>query len=260
MDLAVWQIILLVILAACTILDALTLVIGLNFPVITGTLAGIIMGDMVLGLAIGATLQLMVLGVGTYGGASIPDFTTGAIVGTVFAVLSGQDAEFAIGLAIPVGLLMVQLDILARFTNTFFLHRIDSNIASGNISAVKRNIWYGALPWALSRAVPVFIMLTFGQSVVDFILNEIPEWLMGGLSCSGWNSSGSWYCDSPSLLTNKQIRRLFDYRICSSSLSKSTNARRSANWCSISNHLLQTKFQKSSSCRSKWRSASWGGE
>lgn len=61
MDLAVWQIILLVILAACTILDALTLVIGLNFPVITGTLAGIIMGDMVLGLAIGATLQLMVL-------------------------------------------------------------------------------------------------------------------------------------------------------------------------------------------------------
>ncbi len=53
MDLAVWQIILLVILAACTILDALTLVIGLNFPVITGTLAGIIMGDMVLGLAIG---------------------------------------------------------------------------------------------------------------------------------------------------------------------------------------------------------------
>ncbi|MBC8930904.1 PTS sugar transporter subunit IIC, partial [Escherichia coli] len=107
-----------------------------------GTLAGIIMGDMVLGLAIGATLQLMVLGVGTYGGASIPDFTTGAIVGTVFAVLSGQDAEFAIGLAIPVGLLMVQLDILARFTNTFFLHRIDSNIASGNISAVKRNIWY----------------------------------------------------------------------------------------------------------------------
>ncbi|MBF3375409.1 PTS sugar transporter subunit IIC, partial [Leptospira borgpetersenii serovar Arborea] len=74
MALAVWQIILLVILAACTILDALTLVIGLNFPVITGTLAGIIMGDMVLGLAIGATLQLMVLGVGTYGGASIPDF------------------------------------------------------------------------------------------------------------------------------------------------------------------------------------------
>ncbi|HHH8708286.1 TPA: PTS sugar transporter subunit IIC, partial [Listeria monocytogenes] len=55
MDLAIWQIILLVILAACTILDALTLVIGLNFPVITGTLAGIIMGDMVLGLAIGAT-------------------------------------------------------------------------------------------------------------------------------------------------------------------------------------------------------------
>lgn len=185
MDLAIWQIVLLVILAALTILDALTLVIGLNFPVITGTIAGLIMGDVTLGLAIGATLQLMVLGVGTYGGASIPDFTTGAIVGTVFAVLSGQDAEFAIGLAVPVGLLMVQLDILARFTNTFFLHRIDANIDKGNITAVKRNILYGAFPWALSRAFPVFIMITFGQGVVDFILNTMPDWLMGGLKVAG---------------------------------------------------------------------------
>ncbi|WP_099224777.1 PTS mannose/fructose/sorbose/N-acetylgalactosamine transporter subunit IIC [Listeria costaricensis] len=185
MDIAVWQIVLLVLLSACTILDSLTFVIGLNFPVITGTITGLIMGDVTLGLAIGATLQLMVLGVGTYGGASIPDFTTGAIVGTVFAVISGQDAEFAIGLAVPVGLLMVQLDILARFTNTFFLHRIDRNIETGNVRAVKRNVIYGALPWALSRAVPVFIMITFGQDVVNFILDEMPDWLMGGLQVAG---------------------------------------------------------------------------
>ncbi|MBC2317801.1 PTS sugar transporter subunit IIC [Listeria booriae] len=185
MDLAIWQIVLLVLLAGLTILDSLTLIIGLNFPVITGAITGLIMGDLVLGLAIGATLQLMVLGVGTYGGASIPDFTTGAIVGTVFAVLSGQNAEFAIGLAVPVGLLMVQLDILARFTNTFFLHRVDANIDKGNTKAIKRNILFGAIPWALSRALPVFIMITFGKGAVDWILNYAPEWLMGGLKVAG---------------------------------------------------------------------------
>ncbi|MFB6469213.1 PTS mannose/fructose/sorbose/N-acetylgalactosamine transporter subunit IIC [Cytobacillus sp. Hz8] len=185
MDLAVWQIIILVILAFFSILDSLTLNIGCQYPVIIGTFTGLIMGDITLGLAIGATLQLMVLGVGTYGGASIPDFTTGAIVGTAFAAMSHQNAEFAIGIAVPVGLLMVQLDVLARFTNTFFLHRVDKNIAMNNIAGVRRNVLLGALPWGLSRAIPVFIMLVFGKKIVDFIVNEMPDWLMGGLKVSG---------------------------------------------------------------------------
>jgi PTS system mannose-specific IIC component len=185
MDLAVWQIIILVILAFLSILDSLTLNIGCQYPVIIGTIAGLIMGDVVLGLEVGATLQLMVLGVGTYGGASIPDFVTGAIVGTAFAVISHQNVEFAIGIAVPVGLLMVQLDILARFTNTFFLHRIDKHIEAYNIRAVKRNIILGALPWGLSRAIPVFIMLVFGKHIVDFIVDEMPNWLMGGLKVAG---------------------------------------------------------------------------
>ncbi|GER73541.1 PTS mannose/fructose/sorbose/N-acetylgalactosamine transporter subunit IIC [Weizmannia acidilactici] len=185
MDLAVWQIILLVILAFLSILDALSLNIGCQYPVIIGTIAGIIMGDIKLGLAVGATLQLMVLGVGTYGGASIPDFVTGAIVGTAFAVISNQDVEFAIGIAVPVGLLMVQLDVLARFTNTFFLHRIDRNIEENNISAIKRNVLLGALPWGLSRAIPVFIMLVFGKRIVNLIVDGMPDWLMGGLKVAG---------------------------------------------------------------------------
>ena len=56
----------------------------------------------------------MVLGVGTFGGASIPDFATGAIIGTALGVVSGKGIQFAIGISVPVGLLMVQLDVFAR--------------------------------------------------------------------------------------------------------------------------------------------------
>lgn len=185
MELSFLQSILIILLAFFSILDSLTLNIGCQYPVIVGTFAGIIVGDMQLGLMIGATLQLMVLGVGTYGGASVPDFTTGAIIGTVFAHLSNQGTEFAIGLAVPVGLLMVQLDVLARFTNTFFLHRVDKNIGEVNVKGVKRNIVLGMFPWGLSRAIPVTIMLVFGRTVVDFIVNEMPDWLMGGLKVAG---------------------------------------------------------------------------
>ncbi|GBD67847.1 hypothetical protein TEHN7118_0653 [Tetragenococcus halophilus subsp. halophilus] len=183
--LATWQIIILILLSFFSILDSISLNIGMQYPVIVGTIVGIIVGDIQLGLMIGATLQLMVLGVGTYGGASIPDFTSGAIVGTVFAHTTGNGLEFALALAVPVGILMVQLDVLARFTNTFFLHRTDKSIEQADSKKVAKNIVLGIIPWGLSRAIPIAIMLIFGQNVVDIIVNKMPDWLMGGLEVAG---------------------------------------------------------------------------
>ena len=179
-----WQILLLTALAFWVIIDQLTVSI-INNPLAIGMISGIIMGDMTTGLAVGATLQLMILGVSTYGGASMPDFMTGAIVGTVYAVLSGKGVQFAIGLAVPVGLLMVQLDVLARFTNTIFQHRIDKFIKENNPNAAARNALWGTFSWGLSRAVPVFILLLVGNDVVKTILNIVPEWLTNGLKVSG---------------------------------------------------------------------------
>ena len=103
----------------------------------------------------------------------------------MFAVTSGQGVEFGIGLAVPVGLLMVNLDVLARFCNVFFAKRVEAAIDRLDYAAIKRNIWYGMIPWALSRALPVFIMLIFGEDIVNAIVNYMPEWLTGGLSVAG---------------------------------------------------------------------------
>lgn len=185
MEIQLWQIILLTALAFFAVCENLaTSVLG-GQAVIIGTITGIIMGDMKMGLAVGATLQLMILGVGTYGGASIPDYMTGAIIGTVYAIISGKGMEFGIGLAVPVGLLMVQLDVLARFSNVFFAKRVDAAIDRMDFKAIGRNTWLGALPWGLSRAIPVFLMLIFGQNIVTTITNYMPAWLSTGLSVAG---------------------------------------------------------------------------
>lgn len=120
MQLAFWQIILLTVYAWFSIWDALNPQIGFTNPVVAGFFAGIILGDVTTGLAVGATLQLMILGIGTYGGSTMPDYMSGALVGTAFAVISGKGLEFAIGLAVPIGLLLVQFDVLARFSNIVF--------------------------------------------------------------------------------------------------------------------------------------------
>src|ERR1700743_1293785 len=80
-------------------------------PLIAGTVAGLIIGDVTLGMAIGATMELAALGVYTYGGAAIPDYATGAIVGTALAHASSgsfsQQVAFGLALGIPAAVLLI---------------------------------------------------------------------------------------------------------------------------------------------------------
>ncbi len=143
------------------------------------------LGDLALGLTVGATLQLMTLGVATYGGATVPDYLSGAIMGTAYAIISGQGAEYGIGLAIPIGLLLTQMDILGRMANSFFQHYADRCAENGNWRGVERANLMGLIPWALSRVIPVAIGLIFGQAVVESINAFIPAWFMTGLKTAG---------------------------------------------------------------------------
>ena len=80
-----WQILLLTLYAGLEILDELQVYSALNTPVGAGLIAGIIMGDLPTGLFIGASMQLTVLGIGTFGGASKIDATTGTVLATAFS-------------------------------------------------------------------------------------------------------------------------------------------------------------------------------
>lgn len=124
-------------------------------------------------------------GIQAYGGASVLDYMTASIVGTAFAVISGKGVEFGIGLAVPVALLMIQLDILARFFNVFFQKRIDSAVEEMNISKIKFYHFMGIFSWGLSRGLPIFIVFCFGENIVKLISDIIPSWLTGGLSIAG---------------------------------------------------------------------------
>lgn len=195
MEIQVWQIIALTILSLIFIWDSLMTAVFDGKPIFAGIIAGIIMGDITTGLAVGATLQLMVLGVGTYGGSSMPDYVTGAIVGTVFAVTSGQGIEFGIGLAVPVGLLMVNLDIFGRFCNVFFAKRVEAAIEKLDYGAIKRNIWYGLIPWGLSSIRYVDLW----RRHCKYTRREYARVADRRFECCRWITSSSWYCDPSSL-------------------------------------------------------------
>ena len=183
-----WQILLLTLYSAYQICDELTIVSSAGSPVFAGFITGLVMGDLGTGLYIGAALQLTVLGVGTFGGASRIDATSGAVLATAFSVAGGIKPEIAIAtIAVPVAGLLTYADILGRMSTTAFAHRIDAAIERFDYKGIERNYLLGALPWALSRALPVFLALKFGgayvQSIVDFV--EQYKWIANGLTLAG---------------------------------------------------------------------------
>ena len=183
-----WQILLLTLYSAYQICDELTIVSSAGSPVFAGFITGLIMGDVTTGLLIGGNLQLFVLGVGTFGGASRIDATSGAVLATAFSVSQGIDTALAITtIAVPVAALLTYFDVLGRMTTTFFAHRVDAAIERFDYKGIERNYLLGAIPWALSRALPVFFALAFGgefvQHVVDFVTKY--QWFADGLTLAG---------------------------------------------------------------------------
>lgn len=180
-----WQILLLTLYSAYQICDELTIVSSAGSPVFAGFISGLIMGDLATGLTIGASLQLMVLGVGTFGGASRIDATSGAVLATAFSVSQGIDPELAVAtIAVPVAALLVYTDIAGRFSTTYFAHRVDAAVEKFDYAAIERNYLLGAIPWALSRALPVFLALAFGGEFVDAMVQAIQQyqWIANGLT------------------------------------------------------------------------------
>ncbi|MFA9414663.1 PTS mannose/fructose/sorbose/N-acetylgalactosamine transporter subunit IIC [Streptococcus sp. E29BA] len=183
-----WQILLLTLYSFYQICDELTIVSSAGSPVFAGFVSGLIMGDVKTGLFIGGGLQLVVLGVGTFGGASRIDATSGAVLATAFSVTQGIKPELAITtIAVPVAALLVYTDIAGRFSTTFFAHRIDAAIERFDYKGIELNYLLGALPWGLSRALPVFLALALGGGFVENVVAAIDQykWIANGLVLAG---------------------------------------------------------------------------
>ncbi len=159
---------------------------NLQDPIVTGLVAGLVVHNTAVGLSVGATLELMSLGLWTYGGTLVPDFMSGALVGTVVAVLSrgtlARSVTSGIAVAVPVSLLMSQLDILLYSGSVAFIHGADRSCERKNEKGITLMHWIGIIPQFLSRFVPVTLVVWLGTVPLQKILSGIPGWLTSGFN------------------------------------------------------------------------------
>lgn len=166
--------------------------LGFRKPLLASVGVGIILGDLQTAIIIGATMELMWLGVNNIGAYVPPDVISGTIVGASLGIMSGGDTASATALAIAVGVptatLVQQLNMFVMTTNIALVHSADKAAESGVFSSINKYFWIAGFCFFLTRAVPTFIATGVGSYVIDgimsFLQNDVP-WVLKGFAIAG---------------------------------------------------------------------------
>lgn len=156
-------------------------------PVIGGWVVGIILGEPVTGMTIGATINLMYIGFISAGGALPGDMCLAGILGTALAISGGITTEAALALAVPIGLIGTIIWQGKMTVNSVFAHVADKAAEEGK----PQKVWIGdvLLPQIflfVLTAIPCFLAVYFGSQVVENIIA-----VLGGKILSVLTSIGS---------------------------------------------------------------------
>ena len=146
----------------------------LNFerPLLTCTICGLLLGNLQVGLAVGAQMELATLGMMSIGASGI-DMNMGSLVGCAICIMSGANIETAITIAVPMTLLSTIIDTCADVIRIQFTHMIDAAVEREDFKKAKRiDIVYGPSLYVICTIIPVFLSVYF----------VIPAWVTDGVT------------------------------------------------------------------------------
>ncbi|MTI66841.1 MAG: PTS sugar transporter subunit IIC [Firmicutes bacterium] len=165
--------------------DLFNVQLHIHRPVVTGLVVGAILGDIETGLITGATLELVWMGMVPLAGAQPPNVVIGGIIGTAFAILSGNDPKMAVGIAVPFAI-AVQGAITLLFTiYSPVMHKADKYAEDGNTKAIERINYLGMTMLFLFYAIIAFLPVFFGAEYASSVVEKMPQFLIDGLSVAG---------------------------------------------------------------------------
>ena len=154
-------------------------------PLVLGTIIGIAMGDVKTGLMIGATFELMWMGLMPIGGAQPPNMVIGTVIGVVFAIASHEGASTAIGIGVPFSILMQGIITLIYTIFSMFMPIAD-RFADKNHTKGIEGIQFGALAIVfVCYFLVAFLPIYLGADQAQFIVSLLPTWVVDGLTVAG---------------------------------------------------------------------------
>ncbi len=157
----------------------------INRPIVLGPLVGLVLGNLEVGIQVGASVELVFLGVASIGSTMPANAALGGTIAAAFVILTNSNVEVALALAVPIGTLGVFTNELRKIITASFLPMFDKYVETGNVKAYDRSIiWVSALVQSF-QAILVFLCIAFGTEYIDLILNTIPDPIIDGMTVAG---------------------------------------------------------------------------
>ncbi len=155
-------------------------------PLILSTLSGLVLGDLQMGVLLGASLELISMGFVSIGAAGPPNMQLGSIIATTFAIVSGASTETALTIAIPVAILGEFMSILMRMVIAQFSHVADKAIEENNYKKARNiHIYWAFILNSFLYFILIFLSVYLGNDMVANIVEIIPESITKGLTVAG---------------------------------------------------------------------------
>ncbi|OPJ60400.1 PTS mannose/fructose/sorbose/N-acetylgalactosamine transporter subunit IIC [Clostridium oryzae] len=152
-------------------------------PIVMGTLVGLALGDLQKGLIIGASIELVFMGVASIGAAIPPEVTAGGILGTAFAIKSGSGPEVALALALPIATLgLLAKNCIYLLVRPVLAHKADKYAEEGNARGVEMMHYLSTFIFVLTMSFIVTLSFQLGSGVVKSFLQVVPDVITKGLS------------------------------------------------------------------------------
>lgn len=151
-------------------------VIGAGFytfgkPLLLGFMVGLVLGDPITGTIVGATIQLIYLGLMSTGGSYPADSALAGILGTAAAITTGLSAAEAVAIAVPIGLVGTALYQLRMLSAVPFTHLADKYAAEGNTRKVFwANVGYTQIVLGALYIIPCTLACYFGVNAISGVV------------------------------------------------------------------------------------------
>lgn len=176
------------------LLSIMTIIVGLDFfleaffvfrPLMVSTFTGIILGDVTLGLKVGALIELAFAGLTPAGGTQPPNPVFAGLMGTVLAYTTGCAPSAALGLCLPFSFLGQYIILFYYSAFSFFMGKADKAAAEADTKAIRNiNLTTMAIV-SLSYGVLAFLCTYVAQEPMKIFVNALPQVITHGLEVAG---------------------------------------------------------------------------
>lgn len=153
-------------------------------PIVVCPLLGLILGDLQTGLALGASIEALFMGSVSIGAYIPPDATSAGVLCTAYVILLGLDTEVAVGLAMPIGTLVLALSNLFQPITNWLLSFVPKFAAEGSGAKLTGLHFFIALYVAPVYFAVIFFAVYLGSDAVAWITNTVPEFVLNGFAAA----------------------------------------------------------------------------